>query len=323
MEAESRGRAVNGVGEGGEDPARAELAKAVASMAACLAAEPSRLVRARSVGLHRRWPRAHFHPTPELFVQTGGATRFEGPDQRWELPAGDVGLMPRGVPHAETPLDRQTPYEIVVACQSRAGFTLIRAHAPVDAEGRRRITPKAVAAVTSERGREAFRYLDEAEQAWATSEQSGAGELAVDLVRVFLRVLAEEARRVDLRERRFSPVVEAARAVVRSHLADSRLSVDWLAQAAGCSPDHLTRRFRAETGNSVVSWITDERVALAQRLLLEDQYQVAEVGWACGFAQPSYFIRVFRERTRLTPLAWRRARLAKAKGVAGALAGHA
>jgi AraC-like DNA-binding protein len=321
MEAESRGRAVNGVGEGGGDTVRAELAEAVASVAARLAAEPGRLVRARSVGLHRRWPRAHFHPTPELFMQTGGATRFEGPDQRWELSAGEAGLMPRGVPHAETPVDYQTPYQMVVACQSRTGFTLIRAHAPLDAEGRRRITPKAVAAVTSERGREAFRYLDEAEQAWATNDRQGAGELAVDLVRVFLRVLAEEARRVDPRQRRFSPVVEAARAVVRSHLADSRLSVDWLAEAAGCSPDHLARRFRAETGNSVVSWITEERVALAQRLLTEGKYQVAEVAWACGFAQPSYFIRVFRERTRLTPLAWRRARAATTVASGAARAG--
>ncbi len=301
--------------EGGEARARADLALRFATAAEWLAAEPARLRRARSVGLHRRWPRAHFHPTPELFVQLGGATRFEGPEQRWELPAGEVGLMPRGVPHAETPLDRATPYEITVACQGRSGFTLIRAHAPKDAAGAgpagaggRRITPLVVVSVPSERGRDAFRYLDEAERAWAGGERGPAGEVAVDLVRVFLRVVAEEARRAGPAARRFSPMVEAARAVVRSHLADPRLSVDWLAQAAGCSPDHLTRRFRAETGSSVVAWVTGERVALAQRLLAEGKYQVAEVGWACGFAQPSYFIRVFRARTGMTPLAWRRAR---------------
>lgn len=300
------------MGEGGEarseDRSRSEFAATLEEAAENVKAGPSRLCRARSVGLNRRWPRAHFHPTPELFLQTGGATRFEGPEQRWELPAGGLGLMPRGVPHAETPLDRETPYEILVACHREAGFTLIRAQAPTDAAGGRRITPRSVLPVSSPRGREAFRYLDEADAAWAVDEKGGAGELAVDLVRVFLRVLAEEARRAAPGGRKYSPVVEAARAVVRSHLADPRLSVDWLAQAAGCSPDHLTRRFRAETGSSVVAWLTGERVALAQRLLAEGKYQVAEVGWACGFAQPSYFIRVFRARTGLTPLAWRRAR---------------
>lgn len=287
------------------------LAAVLEGAAARLGAEPELLRRARAVGLHRRWPRAHFHPTPELFVQTGGATRFEGPEQRWELPAGGLGLMPRGVPHAETPLDRATPYGIVVACHARAGFTLIRAHAPAEAGGGggRRIIPFEVLPVASERGRAAFRYLDDAEQA-------GEGGVAVDLTRVFLRVLAEETRKAEPGTRRYSPLVEAARAVARSHLADPRLSVEWVARAAGCSPDHLARRFRAETGGTVVAWLTGERVALAQRLLEEGKYQVAEVGWACGFAQPSYFIRVFRARTGLTPLAWRRTRAGEA-AVAG------
>jgi AraC-like DNA-binding protein len=300
--------------ESGEDPARAELARLFSEAAARLAENPARLRRARSIGLHRSWPRAHFHSTPELFVQTGGATRFEGPEQRWELPAGEVGLMPRGVPHAETPLDRATPYGMAVACHGRNGFTLIRAHAPRDGERGRRITPTMVAAVPSERGRDAFRYLDEAEQAWA-SERGPAGEVAVDLVRVFLRVIAEELKRAGPMVRRYSAMVEAARAVVRSHLADPRLSVDWLAQVAGCSPDHLTRRFRAETGSSVMAWVTHERLALARRLLAEGRYQVAEVAWACGFTQPSYFIRVFRTRTGMTPLAWKRARGAEVTNI--------
>lgn len=287
--------------------------------AAKLAREPERLARARSVGLNRRWPRGHFHPTPELFLQIGGATRFEGPEQRWDLPAGNVGLMPRGVPHAETPLDRATPYTMAVACHSRFGFNLIRAHAPTDADGARRIIPLDVLPVTSERGREAFRYLDEAEQAWEGDDDGRA--LAVDFIRVFLQVLAAETRRATTGERKYSPLVEAARVLTRSHLAETRLSVDWLARAAGCTPDHLTRLFRQELGHTVVAWIAAERVALAQRLLREGRYQVAEVAWACGFAQPSYFIRVFRARTGVTPLAWKRSEARRAPApVAGAVA---
>ena len=289
----------------------AELARA----SAALALEPMRLGRARSVGLNRRWPRAHFHPTPELFIQTGGATRFDGPEQSWELSAGGVGLMPRGVPHAEVPLDRATPYGIVVVCHARAGFTLIRAQAALGDAGGRAIMPDAVVAVASERGREAFRYLDDAEQAWA-GEEAGRG-LAVDLIRVFLQVIEAEAHRATPGRTVHSPVVEAACTVARSHLADPRLSVEWLARAAGCSPDHLARRFRAETGSTVVAWLTGERVAMARRLLREDRYQVAEVGWACGFAQASYFIRVFRARMGVTPLAWRRAEARRAAGEVG------
>ena len=278
------------------------LAGVLEAAAARLAAAPEGLRRARSVGLNRRWPRAHFHPSPELFMQTGGATRFEGPEQRWVLSEGEVGLMPRGVPHAETPLRRGTSPGVVVACHQRDGFILVQAEG---SEGRWSAQP-GVLPVASVRGRDAFRYLDEAGLAWGEAEAGGA--LAVDLIRVFLRVLAEEVRRAGPGSPVHSPMVEVVRAVAKSHLADPRLSVEWLAQAAGCSPDHLARRFRAETGNTVVAWVTEERVTLAQRLLEEGKYQVAEVGWACGFAQPSYFIRVFRARTGVTPLAWRRAR---------------
>ena len=114
------------------DAAREEVVGVLEAALRSLNAEPESLRRARSVGLNRRWPRGHFHPTPGFIIQTGGATRFEGPEQRWELAAGELGLVPRGVPHAETPLDRATPYGKVVACCGRTGFTLIQAHAPVD-----------------------------------------------------------------------------------------------------------------------------------------------------------------------------------------------
>ncbi|MBC8008654.1 MAG: helix-turn-helix transcriptional regulator, partial [Burkholderiales bacterium] len=88
-----------------------------------------------------------------------------------------------------------------------------------------------------------------------------------------------------------------------------------------CTPDHLTRRFRQELGCTVVAWLSTERVALARRLLREGRYQVAEVAWACGFAQPSYFIRVFRAQTGVTPLAWKRAEARRAPDhAAGAVA---
>lgn len=217
------------------DADREEVVGVLEAALRSLNAEPESLRRARSVGLNRRWPRGHFHPMPGFIIQTGGATRFEGPEQRWELAAGELGLLPRGVPHAETPLDRATPYGKVVACCGRTGFTLIQAHAPVNngaAGGGREIAPLVVLPVASVRGREAFRYLDEVEQAWAEGVEGR--EPAVDLTRVFLRVLAEEARRAEPGSQVYSPVVESARAVARSYLADLRLSVQCLARTAGC-----------------------------------------------------------------------------------------
>jgi transcriptional regulator GlxA family with amidase domain len=72
----------------------------------------------------------------------------------------------------------------------------------------------------------------------------------------------------------------------------------------GCATDTLSRQFHRERGVTLTSWIAKERVALAKELLADARYNVAEVGWACGFSAASYFIRVFRAHTGMTPKAW-------------------
>ncbi|MGA7882731.1 MAG: helix-turn-helix transcriptional regulator [Terrimicrobiaceae bacterium] len=50
---------------------------------------------------------------------------------------------------------------------------------------------------------------------------------------------------------------------------------------------------------------TRERMQLAKDLLNDPQRNIAEIGWACGFNAPSYFIRVFRQQTGVTPRTYR------------------
>lgn len=251
--------------------------------------------------LHRRRPRSHFHATPELFLQTGGATRFECPEQTFRLASGDICVMPRGVPHAETPLDLRRPYGVIVCMQSRDGFFIHRARAD---EARRILGYNAVH-VTSPRARDMFHYLD-------TIAESDPGPaphrpaVARALLEAFLLTAVTELQRAATAHPPLgSPLVLEAEKWVRTHLADPKLTVAAMARAQGCSPDHLTRRFRCERGLSPIAWITRERITLARDLLAEGRYRVAEVGWACGFNEPSYFIRVFRRHTGTTPRAYR------------------
>ena len=55
-------------------------------------------------GLRRRGG-APFHATPELFFQQEGSALFEMPEERFDAASGEVCLMPRGMPHAETTHD--------------------------------------------------------------------------------------------------------------------------------------------------------------------------------------------------------------------------
>ena len=125
------------------------------------------------------------------------------------------------------------------------------------------------------------------------------------LVDAFLVTLLGELHRPAVESDARSPQVREAEKLARTMLADPELSVEGLAASVGCATDTLSRLFHRERGVTLTTWIAKERVALAKELLADARYNVAEVGWACGFSAASYFIRVFRAHTGMTPRAWR------------------
>jgi AraC-like DNA-binding protein len=253
----------------------------------------------RQVGLFQRRARSFFHATPELFIQTGGGAEFECPGESFRLRAGEICVMPSGVPHAETPVDLRTPYGIVVCMHARDGFIIQRAAAtPL-----REIVPVATEHLSSPRGRAGFRYLDEMSS--GSVPERYRRDFQQSLLEAFLITLLSELNRPSAAGSSRSPLVAEAEKLARTLLPDPELSVARLARALGCSADYLSRRFHEERDITLTGWITRERMELARDLLADPQRNVAEIGWACGFNAPSYFIRVFRQQTGITPRAYR------------------
>lgn len=251
------------------------------------------------IDLYRRRPRALFHHTPEFFIQTGGATDFECPGKSFRLDTGEACLIPRGVPHAEMPVDRKSSYGVLVCMHARDGFFLHRGKTDpkrrIQGYGTRRL-------ITS---RSPLRYLDDLAEHTAVAEAERPA-FVYSLVEVFLlSVLAELEKPQSPQIILTSPLVTQAQNHVRTHLADSKLSVAGIARLLGCSPDHLSRQFHRETGLNPSVWINRERITLARDLLAEPRLNVAEIGWSCGFNEASYFIRVFRRHVGMTPRAYR------------------
>lgn len=252
------------------------------------------------IGLHSRRHASHFHTTPEFFLQTGGATDFECPSGSFRLRTGDVCVMPAGVPHAETPIDLRAPYGVIVLMNHAAGCILLRGWA----DESRRIQSGDF--LSSPLPTKAFRFLEEASNQHLLPKGLQRG-FSTGLVTAFLAsVLTGLNTDAAQQESSATPLVAEVEKIIRVEISRQDLSVATLAARLACSPDHLTRRFRAERGMALNFWITRERIALASRLLERAEHNVAEVGWACGYTSPSYFISVFRKHTGMTPLQWRR-----------------
>lgn len=95
--------------------------------------------------------------------------------------------------------------------------------------------------------------------------------------------------------------VARARAMVEENLANEFFDVDAFAEAMGMSRRQLQRKLRAVTGETPVSFVRRFRLSRAAQLLAQQYGTVAEVAYAVGFSDPSYFARCFREEYGSAP----------------------
>jgi transcriptional regulator GlxA family with amidase domain len=93
---------------------------------------------------------------------------------------------------------------------------------------------------------------------------------------------------------------------VVEHL-DEMMTVETLAAQAVMSPRTFARRFRAETGTTPHSWITAQRLLLAERLLEEGDDPVELVATRAGFGTAAVLRHHFQHHRHTTPLAFRQA----------------
>jgi len=97
---------------------------------------------------------------------------------------------------------------------------------------------------------------------------------------------------------------------VRERLAaDPDWSLQDLARALAISPHHLSRTFRAETGETIARHRMRIRARLALELLASGDRDLARIAADTGFADQSHLCRVLGGETQRTP-SWLRAALA-------------
>ncbi len=99
--------------------------------------------------------------------------------------------------------------------------------------------------------------------------------------------------------------VAEARAMIEAQTGGP-ISLEALAQAAGVSPRHLLRSFKAETGLTPQHYLRQTRVRAAAALLRRGE-PLASVAAAAGFADQPHMTRAFRALMGATPGAYRAA----------------
>ena len=130
------------------------------------------------------------------------------------------------------------------------------------------------------------------------------------LIRAYLLALLHELSRAYAADEP-GPVTAATtltqqfRQLVASELATTHLVGDYAARLC-VSTNYLSKCVRRVTGKSPAKWIEERLVLEAKALLFQSGWSVGEVAHAVGLADASYFSRLFKKHTGLTPLEFRK-----------------
>jgi AraC-like DNA-binding protein len=99
---------------------------------------------------------------------------------------------------------------------------------------------------------------------------------------------------------------------IAARFNDPQLDPARIAAEIGVSRRYL-HALLAETGKSFMGELSRVRLDRAGALLADRRFAqtpIGEIGWRCGYLDPSYFGRVFRQRYGVGPREWRKAQLA-------------
>lgn len=109
---------------------------------------------------------------------------------------------------------------------------------------------------------------------------------------------------------------------IKNH-ADTKITLDQLAQMAGISAKHYSETFKKWYGQSVTEFITETRMTKAKRLMAKANYKLREIANQTGYQDEFYFSRTFKKQTGCSPTSYMKKRrkqiAAYGKGTMGQL----
>jgi len=90
---------------------------------------------------------------------------------------------------------------------------------------------------------------------------------------------------------------------------DRHIAVEEMAEIAGISKHHFSRRFKATTGQAPLQYAIQRKLDHAAALLAEDEsFSIISIAQRVGYSNPAQFARLFRRHFGLAPRHWRKNR---------------
>lgn len=97
------------------------------------------------------------------------------------------------------------------------------------------------------------------------------------------------------------PMMQRVMAYIEENIGNSDANIGDMATAAATSRSGLQRKLKQTMGITPLDLLREARIKHACQLLVQTDKNVSEVAYACGFTDPKYFSRCFKQSTGKTP----------------------
>lgn len=101
-------------------------------------------------------------------------------------------------------------------------------------------------------------------------------------------------------------LIQRIQEYIRNNYQNTELTNQEIANKFGYHSYHINRLMKAHTKKTLHDYLTDYRLHMAKNYLRTTSLSVTQVAEKTGFSSYTYFIKLFRERTGISPLQYRR-----------------
>ena len=140
-------------------------------------------------------------------------------------------------------------------------------------------------------------------QLWTAGDYSDKIYCKSLLYQIYSEIARENTLRYIPKSKKES--IESAIGVMQENYCDPEFSIEALCTAFSMSTVHFRRIFSQIYHTSPIKYINSLRLTKAKDLLANTDTKIQHISQLCGFNNPYYFTKVFKENTGMTPSVYR------------------
>ncbi len=111
----------------------------------------------------------------------------------------------------------------------------------------------------------------------------------------------------EIKSQKINPVIAKVILYLDENISKD-LSLEMAAKVAGVNPFYLSKLFREETGDTFVNHISEKRMQMGKKLLLNTDLSVKEIASEIGYNDQNYFSKLFKAKFGVSPTDFRKSR---------------